>query len=79
MIQFQPEDHEVLARLSRDRDFQHLMDRLESEKYRIAMDSMGMDGTPLYRHQGAAKLIESIIEGVEKAPKTLERIKEKFK
>ena len=74
MIRFKDSDLPALARLYTDTDFQVVVNRLQEALHVLAMDSLKMEGVALHRTQGAALLIQAILDELEEARPKIERI-----
>jgi len=65
-----------MARLSRERDGQRLLEVLKTARAGIEDKWKGQEGIFLYRSQGAAQAIDETIDLIEGAQATLERMSE---
>jgi len=74
VIHFKDSDLPALARLYTDTDFQVVVNRLQEALHVLAMDSLKMEGAALHRTQGAALLIQAILDELEEARPKIERI-----
>jgi len=74
VIHFKDSDLPALARLYTDTDFQVVVNRLQEALHVLAMDSLKMEGVALHRTQGAALLIQAILDELEEARPKIERI-----